>query len=206
MLNELWQTLPQSEPQLFDVHRMSSCRVLELGAGTGVLPACLFADTRWMRPLDRVQWIATDRAENMPLLSKNVSASPFVCARELDWIDVQRAHGRALDHIRQHVLSAFASGHTETAALSYPDLIMCFDCVYNPALHRPLIDTLHAFSLPLHTAVLVVMQLRDVDNTHEFLSTWLSSSHAWRVFHLDAALLPPAMRAGFVAWLAWRVA
>ena len=199
MLQQLWGTWPG--PSLFHAQSFSACRVLELGAGTGVLPACLFAHPGWLHPSSRpIRWIATDRADNMPLLTKNVGGGRYdhahaqVSVRELDWLDVQAASGRVLDRLRTDILSAYEG--------AYPDLILCLDCVYNPALHRPLLSTLHAFCQPQHTAVLLVMQLRDVDNTLEFLTSWLSAS--WTVYHVPESLLPPPMQTAYVAWVAWR--
>ena len=138
MLQQLWDTWPG--PSLFHAQSFSACRVLELGAGTGVLPACLFAHPGWLHPSSRpIRWIATDRADNLPLLTKNVGGGRYdhaqaqVSVRELDWLDVQAASGRVLDRLRTNILSAYEG--------AYPDLILCLDCVYNPALHRPLLST-----------------------------------------------------------------
>ena len=58
MLQQLWGTWPG--PSLFHAQSFSACRVLELGAGTGVLPACLFAHPGWLHPSSRpIRWIAT---------------------------------------------------------------------------------------------------------------------------------------------------
>lgn len=211
VLRQLWGVMDPSFPTLFSASQFSDCRVLELGAGTGVMPACLLAQSGWLLPrADPLRWISTDRKENLSLIAKNVAScippSPQVDVhvRELDWMHIhdvgQDPHARRLKaRLVRDTLAPFSS----EADVVYPDLILCVDCVYNPALHAPLVSTLDAFCEPSKTVILLVMQLREVDNTQMFLEAWTQhTDHT--IYHLDDDMLPPAMRQGYAAWIAWR--
>ena len=94
LLQQLWETLDLSIPRLVNAHHLPARRVLELGAGTGILPACLFANPDWVqRGVQPLEWISTDRSENMQLLEKNVGRGRLsndrvrVTVCELDWLN-----------------------------------------------------------------------------------------------------------------------
>lgn len=210
MLKQLWGCVPAREC-LFSKGSLSGHKVLELGAGTGVLPTCLLADARWVVPASMpLQWIATDRGENIPLMEKNFSRSVkkqsqiHLSACELDWLQL---HQFGNDDRSQRYKASYvrdvlgSSSHDST--VTYPDLIICIDCVYNPALHAPLIATLDAFCEPGKTVILIVIKLRDVDNTRSFLQAWTEQVQH-EIYHLEAELLPTTMQRGYAAWLAWR--
>lgn len=208
LLQQLWETLDLSIPRLVNAHHLPARRVLELGAGTGILPACLFANPDWVQPgVQPLEWISTDRSENMQLLEKNVGRCRLsndrvrVTVCELDWLNLDAAQGRSLDLIRKHVLSFYGASQED---LAYPELIVSMDCVYNPALHRPLVKTIHTFCKPNYTKAFLMIQLRDVDNTRNFLETW-NSFPSFKLYHLEDYMLPPAMRSGFTAFVAIRV-
>lgn len=158
-----------------------------------------------------LQWVSTDQRDNIPLIEKNLANSVrkhpqmHVSACELDWLQVYNfgRDDRSQRHKAEYVkrtLSAFSSSSDTT---EYPDLIICIDCVYNPALHTPLISTLDAFCEPNKTHILVIVQLRDVDNTRSFLEAWTEQTNH-EIYHLEHDLLPPNMQRGYAAWMAWR--
>lgn len=210
MLRQFWNTQIPPEPRLFSSPNWVGARILEIGAGTGVVPACLFAQPQWIAPGARpLHWISTDRKENLSLIRKNVDtcvpsdANVRIVVQELDWVHL---HGlgtdpfsqRTKDQLVASVLQPFSESHDTT----YPDVILCMDCVYNPALHEPLVTTLKTFCAPRHTTILLIMQLREVDNTMSFLKTWASQTEHV-IYHLEDELLPPLMRQNYAAWLAW---
>lgn len=190
--------------------RLQGCKVLELGAGTGVFPVCLFADMNWARSSARpIRWCTTDRAENIPLLRKNVlplsSEQAQFAVEELDWFHVQecveRGSSHGLHQIRRTTLTVFRSTLDHSDQIEYPDLILCIDCIYNPGLHDALITTLKAFSGP-KTTILTVVHLREVENTRTFLQKWIDCD-CFTTYSLEEEFLPLRMRHGYALWIAW---
>jgi len=212
MLRQLWGYWPPSSPRLFQTGALSGCKILELGAGTGVLPTCLLSDPGWITSVNApLQWIATDQYDNLPVIEKNlfnsVKKHPHVQATacELDWLQI---HNFGNDKRSQRLKSEYAlrilrrfSSKDDT--VEYPDLIVCIDCVFNPALHSPLISTLNTFCEPRKTVILLIVQLRDVDNTRSFLGVW-TEQVGYEIYHLEDELMPPNMQRGYAAWVAWR--
>ena len=204
MLQQLWLL---KLPYLFHPNRLAGRRVLELGAGTGVVPVSLFCDSGWAVPNAPIEWLTTDRAENLSLLQKNIDTrtSPYVniSVTELDWLEVVRfCHERRSPSMLDKFINSILSSYSPDVC-KFPDLILCIDCVYNQALHDALVATLTTFSAPQHTVILLIMQLREVENTRAFLESW-TSRDLFDIYALEASLLPPPLRQGYVAWVAWR--
>lgn len=145
---------PPASP-LLDATRLASARVLELGAGTGVLAAL-------MAPLCG-DYVATDRAENLRLVQRNVSAnapkagssssssSKAATVAPLDWAEVAAEAGRKAK-----------SGARYVPPESDTDLVIAVDCIYNESLVAPLVDTLAALCARGALAW-VVVELRSSD-------------------------------------------
>ena len=124
------------------------------------------------------KYTATDIPALLPLLRKNVlSASVTVTA--LDW---------ALPALRQ----------VDVVGSDAPDVLLAVDCIYHPALVRPLLTTLTALATPLHTAAIVVAELRAEDVLREFLQGWIALG--WSVWSVGEDLLG----ARWGMWVAWR--
>jgi hypothetical protein len=141
-------------------------------AGTGLLALAL-------SPLVR-KYTATDIPALLPLLRKNVrSASVTVTA--LDW-----------------TLPALRQVDSDVRGPDAPDLLLAVDCIYHPALVRPLLTTLTALAMPQHTAAVVVAELRAEDVLREFLQEWIALG--WRVCSVGEDLLG----ARWGMWVAWR--
>jgi protein N-lysine methyltransferase METTL21D len=139
-------------------------------AGTGLLALAL-------SPLVR-KYTATDIPALLPLLRKNVlSASVTVTA--LDW---------TLPALRQ----------VDTHGPDAPDVLLAVDCIYHPALIRPLLTTLTALATPQHTVAVVVVELRAEDVLREFLQEWIALG--WCVWSVGEDLLG----ARWGMWVAWR--
>ncbi|KAI9449212.1 putative methyltransferase-domain-containing protein [Lactarius psammicola] len=165
---------PEKCRGLFDYEKLSQAHVLELGAGTGLLALAL-------GPLVR-KYTATDIPALVPLLRKNVlsaSASASVTVTALDW---------TLPALRQ----------VDVGGADAPDVLLVVDCVYHPALIRPLLTTLTALATPQHTAAVVVAELRAEDVLREFLEGWIALG--WRVWSVGEDLLG----ARWGMWVAWR--
>lgn len=185
--------------------------VLELGAGTGVLPLCLFTDTSWAPPTARpIRWVATDRDVNVPLMRKNFAQlrtdAALVSAEELDWFDVERCAAKpdsyAMRQLLSSILAPFQHDGGSNGALVYPDLLVCTDCVYNPGLHSALLRTMDVLCGP-QTVIWVVIQLREAENTRQFLSAWHETGR-YTIYSLDDDVLPPMLRAQYAFWMAHR--
>ncbi|CAK9779321.1 hypothetical protein CC85DRAFT_289437 [Cutaneotrichosporon oleaginosum] len=130
---------------LLSMQALASAKVLELGAGTGVL-ASLIA------PLT-AEYTATDRRENLKLVQRNVannaSATVKIASKildgnrspatteELDWEQVSAARARAQVKGETYALPAGSPG-------ADADLVLGVDCIYNEHLVQPLVDTLAA--------------------------------------------------------------
>lgn len=187
---------------LFQPERLSGRAVFEIGSGTGVLPAYLFANQSWTVPGNEpIKWIATDQAELLPLLSRNLKGkdSPSVktYVDEYDWTYIQSlTNPRHRKDYLAELLSPFSSAETK-----YPDLVLCVDCVYNPALFRALANAIEAVCAQ-HTVVVIVVQLRAYDTIHEFLDVWLRSGK-FCAYSVEDSALPPAFRQGYAIWIAW---
>lgn len=212
ILRQLWGYWNPSKPCLFLAGALSGCKILELGAGTGVLPTCLLSDPRWIIREDvPLQWISTDQSSNIPLIQKNISNSVkkyphiHVTACELDWLQIYNfgKDDRSQRHKEDYVKHILNTCSRNKDAAEYPDVVICIDCVYNPALHAPLISALDTFCEPRKTVILVVVQLRDVDNTRSFLESWTEQVDH-EIYYLEDDLLPPNMQQGYAAWVAWR--
>jgi len=161
---------PETRRSLFDYVKLSQAHVMELGAGTGLLALAL-------SPLVR-KYTATDIPALIPLLRKNVISAP-VTVIALDW---------TLPALRQ------VDVHDADA----PDVLLAVDCIYHPALIRPLLTTLTALARPQHTAAVVVAELRAEDVLREFLQEWIALG--WSVWSVGEDLLG----ARWGMWVAWR--
>jgi hypothetical protein len=140
-------------------------------AGTGLLALAL-------SPLVR-RYTATDIPALVPLLRKNLSTSPSVTVTALDW---------TLPALRQ----------VDVRDADAPYVLLVVDCVYHPAMVRPLLTTLTALATPQHTVAVVVVELRAEDVLREFLQGW--TALGWRVWSVGEDLLG----ARWGMWVAWR--
>jgi len=165
------QHFPESRRGLFNYAKLSEAHVLELGAGTGLLALAL-------SPLVR-KYTATDIPALLPLLRKNVLSASSVTVTALDW---------TLPALRQ------VDAHGPDA----PDVLLAVDCIYHPALVRPLLTTLTALATPQHTVAVVVAELRAEDALREFLQEWIALG--WCVWSVGEDLLG----ARWGMWVAWR--
>jgi predicted nicotinamide N-methyase len=148
---------PPPEPLL----SLEKLRVLELGAGTGVLAALL-------GPLC-MSYIATDQPANTRLVEKNISVNSGAIKRSalgspativsLDWMDVTTARKRATT--KGHVYAVPEARDV--------DLVLAVDCIYNEALVQPLVDTLAA-TCSRGAIAWVVVELRSSDVVSPCLS------------------------------------
>lgn len=124
------------------------------------------------------KYTATDIPALLPLLRKNALSSSVTIAA-LDW---------TLPALRQ----------VDLLGPDAPDVLLAVDCIYHPALVRPLLTTLTALATPLHTAAVVVAELRAEDVLREFLQGWMELG--WRVWSVGEDLLG----ARWGMWVAWR--
>ncbi|KAH9025230.1 putative methyltransferase-domain-containing protein [Lactarius pseudohatsudake] len=165
---------PERHRCLFDYEKLSQAHVLELGAGTGLLALALSPFVR--------KYTATDIPALVPLLRKNILSAPAsapVTVTALDW---------TLPALRQ----------VDVGRTDAPDVLLVVDCVYHPALVRPLLTTLTALATPQRTVAVVVVELRAEDVLREFLQEWIALG--WRVWSVGEDLLG----ARWGMWVGWR--
>lgn len=166
-----------TQPTIFHYEKLRQAHILELGAGTGLLPLAL-------SPLVR-KYTATDIPALLPLLRKNVLSSPSTASTSTTTVTVT-----ALDWTvpAQRQLDVRADP---------PDILLVVDCIYHPTLVRPLLTTMTAINEPGHTLALVVAELRAEDALRDFLEGWIGLG--WHVWSIAESLLGP--RWGM--WVAW---
>ncbi|KAI4523306.1 hypothetical protein K525DRAFT_282811 [Schizophyllum commune Loenen D] len=174
----------------FDRGSLSELRVLELGAGTGLLPVLL-------APLIR-HYTATDIAGLTHLISKNVHLNAAdhdlsnVVVETLDW---------------EQLHSTPPARRRKTFPDDAPDLILAVDCIYHPSLVGPLVSTIDHFAKSDKTTVVVVSELRAEDVLRGFLEAWLGSSGArWEIWHAgDGTDGPGLLGVPYVTWVGRKV-
>ncbi|CAO1631015.1 unnamed protein product [Sympodiomycopsis kandeliae] len=201
-------TLKNTDPGL------KRTNVLELGSGTGILPAVLLSYIDQFSTLSNqsLHWTATDQEQMMPLLNKNLARLQGriqVKARRLDWLECSElyrsksSYGGGLDGVRKSVLDSIGGRES----IPPVDILIAVDCVFNPALFKPLVDTFAAFTTPNHTLLLVLIELRSSDATLQFLETWLQREEgvSWEIRGVAADQLTcGGLNEGYAAWIAWR--
>nr|KIR84191.1 hypothetical protein I308_05606 [Cryptococcus tetragattii IND107] len=170
------------DTSLLDPSLLKSCRILELGCGTGLLAVLL----------SRIcgQYTASDRLENLKLVQRNIelndltvgdnktnsltSPQKSVRLEEIDWVQVSE------DCKKQNSRLESKRNHEEY------DLVLAVDCIYNEALVPPLIDTFARYC-PVggRTMVWVVVELRSAEVMTTFLDSWLQDpSGPWTIVRL----------------------
>lgn len=122
---------------LLHADALSGANVLELGSGTGVLPAVMLP--LLSRVVRRVNWVATDQEAMLPLLRKNMAQlaagdeGPSVA--ELDWVHCAEmlrsgsSYGGGIEAMKQRVMDTFPASSSGSAPSSV-DLIVAVDCVF----------------------------------------------------------------------------
>lgn len=171
------------EGVLFDLEQLKEARVLELGAGTGALPALLGGLSQ--------RWLATDLDELTPLIRKNVAGTPEVKVAALDWFDFSNPPSAHTALIRKKEVLDQLEGA--------PDVIVACDCIYNPGLLDALIATLNVFTERNKTVVLVSCEMRSDEILADFLTRWKEAEGDWVVVSLEERF-----GKGFVTLAGWK--
>ncbi|KAL1762706.1 putative methyltransferase-domain-containing protein [Schizophyllum commune] len=180
----------RSRESFFERESLSELRVLELGAGTGLLPVLL-------APLVK-HYTATDIAGLTHLISKNVhlnAADHDLSNVVVDTLDWEQLHCTSVSRRRK----AFPD--------DAPDLILAVDCIYHPSLVGPLVSTINHFASPDKTTVVVVSELRAEDVLRGFLEAWLGSNGTrWEIWHAgDGTDGPGLLGVPYVTWVGRKV-
>ena len=144
-------------------------------SGTGLL-SILFS------PLVR-RYTVTDIPELIPLIKKNISmnvpsaSTSKIIAQDLDWTTLQ---------------STPPTLRAKAFSFENIDILLVVDCIYNPSLVSPLVDTIRYLTTPGKTAVVVVVELRAEDVVREFLEAWLQSDPRWQIWSVGEQRLDSA--------------
>ncbi|UZJ52741.1 hypothetical protein CBS101457_002061 [Exobasidium rhododendri] len=196
---------------IFAPERLTQCRrILELGSGTGILPSMLLSHPFIDRTDSHLQWLATDQANMMPLLRKNLTNLPRAHVEALDWVDASHIYrSQSQVSIKAFLRDMFKTlVQVDEEIIAYPDLIIATDCIFNPFLFVPFVDTLNLCSSPYKTIVIVVCELREAEAMTEFLQTWMSigrKGEKWTIHTLEGLeVLGQGLVKGSVIWVAWR--
>lgn len=150
---QLYHFPKASSTSFLTAEKASSSRVLELGAGTGVLGILLhqlFAS-----------WTASDQYDNLKLISRNVKHNgepKNLQVEEVDWVDIHKEKMKA----DKKYNGSEDAGRRKGSAEEY-DLIVAVDCIYNEALIPPFVSALEHYATKGKTIVMVVCELRSAD-------------------------------------------
>lgn len=187
----------RQETFLISPGTLSELHVVELGAGTGVVPVAILSHPRIAQR--RGSWTATDQASLAGLLRKNLQQSD--CQVEtVDWLEASQIYRSGAPSAKARFLKDFQQ--SDGSGL---DLILATDCIFNPSLFLPFLDTLTLLTVERCTCVMIVCELRQSDALHDFLAAWLAHEGRWRIYTVEAKdVLGPRLTRGCVVWLAWR--
>ena len=210
---------------------LHSARVMELGAGTGLLGLIL-------APLVGF-YTFTDLPELCSLIDKNINLNielftPSPSARSSSSVrrkkpkssDGSKPSNRRPANIAVEPLDWDAlydtPSHSRARLFPVPnppfDLILATDTIYNSAMVLPFLATLNHYTADhRRTIVFIVMELRDEDVAREFLHQWINMGgwRIWRMDGADASEEDPAELANipatywlldqrFASWVAWK--
>lgn len=184
-------------------------------------------------------YTATDLPSLLPLIQKNVKHNlPIpqrskISIQDIDWVELHNTPAQLRHKI---INSCVTSPRSPPDCISYDrpnnrrtappqpstaggqrpiDLIMAVDCIYNPSLITPLLDTINYLSAPnmqryaddapdvrtprmASPTVLVVLELRAADVSREFLHAWLELSGGWEIWSI------PLLGPRFAMWVGRR--
>lgn len=201
------------EPEhfLLSPFRLEQIRILELGSGTGILPALILSHNLFSNDHSpNLHWIASDQEKIISLLRKNVKGlskgNTIASTSTLDWLDASRVYQNGSSSSRQSVLKdILLEWLKDDQTIQWPDIIFATDCIFNPHLFIPFLDTLTLFSQPKQTLIYVICELRQADMMQEFLQSWLDHPGSWTIYTIESVdILGPHLSKGSVVWVAWR--
>lgn len=190
-----------SKTNLFDQDRLAASRVLELGAGTGLLGLIVAPHVK--------SYMCTDLRDLIPLINKNVSLNRSLVPNleerltigALDWNDVHKCPAPSRQRVFSHVSDeAKDTMESSTDPSSGFDLILAVDCVYNPSLIPPLLTTINQFATPRKSTAMIVMELRDEDVVREFLTQWMATA-GWEIYRVGNDDRLSILDERFVIWI-----
>jgi predicted nicotinamide N-methyase len=183
-----------------DFSLLRSARVMELGAGTGLLGIILaplvgfytFTDLPELcRLIEKNINLNIDQLERPPLAR---TSSPVRRKKSRSNDDAKFADRRPaniavepLDWVALHKTPSYSRTRLFPVPDPPMDLILATDTIYNPALVSPFLATLNHYTADQRrTVVFIVMELRDEDVTREFLHQWINLP-GWRIWRTDGA-------------------
>ncbi|KAJ9106796.1 hypothetical protein QFC20_003980 [Naganishia adeliensis] len=185
--------VPSSTPFL-RTEQASTAKVLELGAGTGVLGVLLHQLFR--------SWTASDQYDHLKLIARNVKQNgdpENVHVEEVDWMDI---HAKWIKGKQGRNEALWGFSNANGVGEDY-DLVVAVDCIYNEALIPPFLSTLEYYTTKGKTIALIACELRSADVMTAFLEEWIGRG-GWTIYRLSDMALGDELKYNFVAWVAWK--
>ncbi|WWC87374.1 uncharacterized protein L201_002263 [Kwoniella dendrophila CBS 6074] len=216
---------------IFDYDKLGQSKILELGAGTGLLSILLSQLSE--------KFTSSDRLENLKLVKRNLELNGIAIGNDdiLEKMDNPNVNGKKIsrnngDGFRTQVekkqkisvnleeidwveIQKERNRHPELWNLTnqdreeeHYDLILAVDCIYNEHLVQPLVDTLSKYCKKGGKSVVwVVVELRSADVLTLFLESWMNdSSGPWTIIRLSEKSMGnwDGRKARWVGWVGWR--
>ena len=185
-------------------------------AGTGLLGLVL---SPWVR-----QYIATDLDYLSHLIRKNITinmpnifrelekcsglklSSNNITVAALDWMQLyQTTSASARRNLFRLTNNSLDEESNSAIPRPFPDIIFVVDCIFNPALIPPLVETINHFSVGGHTKVVVAVELRSEEVIRDFLELWIGKG-GWEVWRLgDYPIGECRLDISFAVWIGMKV-
>ncbi|MCO5573467.1 hypothetical protein L7F22_027238 [Adiantum nelumboides] len=200
-----------TDPFLISPSFLQRARILELGSGTGILPAMILSHNVLSDSIkSTLHWIASDQDQIVPLLRRNVeglsNGNMIASATSIDWLEASKIYKKGTSSSMQAYLKGtLNTWSTGEESIQWPDIIFATDCIFNPHLFDAFLDTLSLFTEPKKTLVYVICELRQADMMQDFLQAWLDHLGSWTMHTIESSeVLGPHLSKGSVVWVAWR--
>ena len=141
-----------------------------------------------------------EKCSGLKLSSNNITVAA------LDWMQLyQTTSVSARRNLFRFTNNSLDEESSSAIPRLFPDIIFVVDCIFNPALIPPLVETINHFSVGGHTKVVVAVELRSEDVIRDFLELWIGKG-GWEVWRLgDYPIGEGRLDVSFAVWIGMKV-